>query len=358
MAKNNQGQHRNPGLGNTAMADKLSQFRPFVAQHKGVSLRKITDMLGDGEDHINVYLDCKTKLGMELSPFTIKPFVHPYFGSFRCRQGLYYFLLSVDGDEVFRNIWPNKMRAYAYANANMDDSYPNLRFHLATSLWLQIKDDQHVLKLVEENELPYDAYFYQNKRIGDQVYSTPCRPIDVANWNIRTCDIISKAVAEGVEPDFSEFIDNNAELEKHKTRISRIASTISEAPVAAPKKKKKKKKKVTPLVDVGSTASEEQSVIPSKVDETTELFHITGVPSIVAIDDVVLTNLVPVSTCGVDRDSTSEISHIDVGTFGSETTVVTSSLIELVAKFGIPNLEEEKGSQPSCVEVEQKPTES
>lgn len=267
MSKFNKDKKHNNGLGNYALGDKLRPVASNLKTKRVPEIRKVTDLGPDGEDHINVYMHCKTNLGSALSPFTVMPFVHPLFGKFGSRQGLYYYLLSKDGHEAFRTMHPSKMRVYAAELTTMGKFCANLRYHMATALWAQIKDNEEVKQKLIDNQLPFEAYYLRRQRLDDKMVSIiPSRPNSNATWITRIVVVISEALKEGVIPNFDEFIDDKESLEKLKAKITRPLT-----PPPAPKQKKEKK----PKIDVKSMEAfdQEQAVAegqPIEPAETTD----------------------------------------------------------------------------------------
>lgn len=227
---------------NPAFSDKLKGFKP---NNHVNSLPRLTDYDGDGIDHINIYHRPETPLGRILSPFNESlPFIDRFFGKFKSRQGLYNYLLSANGDEAFRTMNANYMRIYAAERANMRPYYPNLKYFMATSLWKQIKNQEEILELIKDNQLPFDAYYTHNYVEDGKVSKIKARPNSVGVWLVSIVNVISDAVKKGVEPNFDRFIDRAEELKKLEDKIvSDYVAPAEPEQKQAPKAKKQKFKK-------------------------------------------------------------------------------------------------------------------
>lgn len=279
------GSKKQNGLGNFAIADKLYSVRKSIETHNTFS-RKLVDMGLDGEDHINIYLDCNTALGKVLSPFNIKPFFHPFFGEFNSRQGLYYYLLSVDGNAAFRTMNPLAMRFYASKRANMNKFYPNLRYHMAFSLWLQVKDDIASKDLLLDNDLPFEAYFNRKYR-GDGVITwIPTRPNNIARWVVEIGEVISNAIKNNQAPDLSVFIDDQEALDKLNLKVVSRVVQVQQEPRAKPKfKNPKPAKEVKATTPVESDKTEDHSTQPT-ADEDQRDVTLENVEAEIAVEFV------------------------------------------------------------------------
>lgn len=249
MANKPQNKQRNTNFGNFALGDKLQKFSSNIKTKRVFDdVRKVTDLGPDGEDHINVYMNCKTDLGNALSPFAITPFISQFYGKFNSRQGFYYYLLSKDGHEAFRTMHPIKMRSYAAGLSTMGFFCPNLRYHMATALWSQIKGNEVVKQKLIDNQLPFEAYYLKRQKFDDLVSHIPARPNGNAVWITRIITVIANALKKGVDPVFDEFIDDKEQLERLKSKITR---PLTPPPEPKPKKEKVKKEDVGSVTQKG-----------------------------------------------------------------------------------------------------------
>lgn len=233
--KSHQAQPMNPVL-------NPDQFRPTNR------LRKLIDLIGDGDDHINIYQNPKTKLGQIFSPLVDFHFTIPLHGRFASRQGLRYYLLSIDGDEAYRRMSSNKMHSYSMARNNSEHSYPNLQFFMVQALVEQINSNPEALELILENDLPFDAYFMNRVMIQGTQNMIPTRPFD-ANQMIEVAQRISDAIKNDVDVDMSSYIDDHDRLEAMQNRILQEQLFVEENRPAPKKKKKKKTHKEGNYVD-------------------------------------------------------------------------------------------------------------
>jgi hypothetical protein len=301
--QNNQRTRSN--FGNYALGEQLQKFTPRIkTKNTFADVKKVTDLGPDGEDHINVYTNCKTELGAALSPFATTPFISPFYGKFNSRQGFYYYLLSKDGHEAFRTMQPVKMRSYAAGLSTMGFFCPNLRFHMATALWSQIKDNEIIKQKLIDNQLPFEAYYLKRQKFENVVSHIPARPNSNATWITRIVSVIANALKKGVTPVFDEFIDDKEQLERLKAKITRPLT-----PPPEPKPKKEKVKKEVTAVEALSTAvAAEQNVVP-EVDSSIPA-GVEGGPALPDDQGSSIANQQPVG-----RGLTSPIFQVDEGPY-------------------------------------------
>lgn len=232
---------------NTAMADKLKGFKgrsTYPKERNYVDeLPRLTSYDGDGLDHINIYLDPKTELGSILSPFTIRPFISPFFGRFNSRQGLYFYLLSTNGHEAFRTMDPKNMRTYARKFVSIQPFAANLKYFMTRALWLQIANNERAIELIKDNQLPFDAYYSYLHRDGAVVTKVLSRPTHNAIWMIQSVKEIVAAIKEGREPNFEQFIDRPEELSILENKFSSTYVPPEPSANSEPRPKKAKKNK-------------------------------------------------------------------------------------------------------------------
>src|ERR1700712_4173623 len=54
--------------------------------------KRVLDPEEDGKSHINIYTKGKTRLGRLLTNLADVPVTHPTYGTFRCAEGLWYYM--------------------------------------------------------------------------------------------------------------------------------------------------------------------------------------------------------------------------------------------------------------------------
>lgn len=313
------------GKPNTAMADKLSDIKDKVkvrsepkqngnndqrdarypAQTKRPLMRKVIDLGRDGEDHINVYSNCNTTLGQFFSQSNLSSFIHPFFGSFISRENLYHFLLSVDGDERLRTMKPSLVRHFVHDNGNVLDYYPNLHYHLATALWIQIKNNWGITKIIRKNELPFDAYFTLKHEHNGKYNFIPVRPYSDVGWIIEIVNIVSSAIKNNVQPNFDHLIDDEAALVRLINRVSFVERKVY---VKRPpnKKKPKFKPELKPEIvhNMGAVDTPEDLLELAKEQEALRQSPLENMAGV----DIEESNVVSTPTTSIDDDKVNETS--------------------------------------------------
>lgn len=112
----------------------------------------------DGVDYINVYSDGKTKLGRDLSNFTLSPFRHPLHGVFNSVEGYWYWLTRAD----------DRLRsAYGVEAKRLGRALPKVRefsgedFESLVKMALTAKLEQNpeIMKALVDSHLPFVHYY-------------------------------------------------------------------------------------------------------------------------------------------------------------------------------------------------------
>lgn len=299
------------GLGNFAVGDKLKNISSHIKTRRDYDdVKKVTDLGPDGEDHINVYSNCKTELGKALSPFEIKPFIHPLYGKFNSRQGFYYYLLSKDGHEAFRTMPPTvKMSKYAANLPTMGFFAVNLRYFMAEALWYQIKDNETVKQQLIDNQLPFEAYYLRRQKFDDTVSLIPSRPNANAQWITRIVTVIANALKANTVPNFDEFIDDKEQLEKLKAKIMR---PLTPPPAPKPKKEKVKKEVVT---------AEAKVEIPPGIEDDASLPVEEGMQAVEELRDAL--------NVGSNGTSIDDLANTSIAPYPGEGTTFTDPLVQI-----------------------------
>lgn len=157
----------------------------------------------EGVDHINISIQSKTRLGKILDPAYLKVINYKYIGKFNSVLSLWYWVRSPSLDDNIRRLTGRNLKMYAEANGIFNNYVPNFKAIIATATWLKVKSYPSIIKEIKELNpeiklLSYHIVKSSNLRICTNYASLI---IDIA-------DTIIKAVKDGVEPDFSLFVDN------------------------------------------------------------------------------------------------------------------------------------------------------
>jgi hypothetical protein len=151
----------------------------------------------DGIDHINIYSKAGTELGKFLSNNTKTPFRHRIFGKFKCVDGFWWYITSVERDDYIRGLdgyqLQNFKRKLTLRNVK------NFKAMVIDTIWQKIKQHQSYAKLLKESDLPLDCY-----SIND--YGVLHRPT-YYRWLLSGLEELRTALKENREPDLTFLLD-------------------------------------------------------------------------------------------------------------------------------------------------------
>lgn len=226
-----------------ALATKLSKLlekNPSFVRSAS-KLRPLNEIGADGVGHINMWYKGKTDLGKALSLDIDLPFTHPVFGRFTCLKGFWHYVVSKSHDDAYRDLTGGDLRKYA----NKDESRKVLNFRAAIlqACWIRIKSYSVIADSLKASTLPLDSYY----RFNGVDSGVPIRD-KTTEWFVEGMELIRKALKDGVEPDFTRFM-NAPEKELLADVLDDINSALAapvvpqEQLVSAKKKKHPKKKK-------------------------------------------------------------------------------------------------------------------
>lgn len=123
----------------------------------------------DGIDHINIYSKGKTELGRALSNFALTPFKYEPYGRFQSVEGFWYWYLTGQKHDQFRNLygWQAKEEGKKYRNDRVDKEgiRPEGREILLEAIRCKLRQNKHILKLLAASELPFRHYYDYNGKI-------------------------------------------------------------------------------------------------------------------------------------------------------------------------------------------------
>lgn len=133
----------------------------------------------DGVDHINIYSKGRTELGRLLTNFAHTPFVHPVYGKFESMEGFYYYLKSGGRPacEINHTLKLERLRelhgfqAKEFGRKFDRVDMPRRQWYqiLFTGLVEKVRQNQNVLEMLRESELPFVHYYLY----GAKVFAPP-----------------------------------------------------------------------------------------------------------------------------------------------------------------------------------------
>ena len=121
----------------------------------------------DGITHINIYSKGKTGLGKGLSHFAYTPFTHPYFGTFKCMEGLWFYLrngqhlLSPEKqDGNYRTLSGFDVKKYGRDFER--HIYPDFQEDILAANYQKIIQSSQLQCWITESTLPFTHYYAFN----------------------------------------------------------------------------------------------------------------------------------------------------------------------------------------------------
>jgi hypothetical protein len=148
---------------------------------------------GDGVTHINIWSRGQTRLGQELSHFSYKPFIHPFFGPFNSMEGFWYYLKSADKPDKLRRLW-------GFRAKEVGRELENVHVHgfsdiIIAANWYKIEQDFELRQMVEESTLPFDHYYLFGEDEDHQVLIRP----KGHEWLVQGFEQIRTSIKNGEE---------------------------------------------------------------------------------------------------------------------------------------------------------------
>lgn len=158
---------------------------------------------GEGEDHINISIQSKTKIGKIFDPAYLKVINYKHVGKFNSVLSIWYWVRSDDLDDNIRRLTGYKLKKYAEAKGIFGKYVPNFKAIIAYATWLKVKSYPGLIKEIKELNpeiklLSYHSVKSSNLRVCSNYAALI---IEIANE-------IIKAVRESREPDFNKFVDS------------------------------------------------------------------------------------------------------------------------------------------------------
>ena len=152
---------------------------------------------GDGVDHINIWLQGATELGVCLSFDSQIPFTHSIFGEFTVFTGFWHYIKTTERDDLLRGMWGRRLDEYSKRLTRC--IVPNFQAIILDANWQRIQQHPVLMKAMEESTLPFDSY-----SINPDTHLWKRAPY--YNWFIAGCEETRKALKENRAPDWSKFL--------------------------------------------------------------------------------------------------------------------------------------------------------
>jgi hypothetical protein len=186
--------------------------------------RDVMTLLEDGVDHINIWSSATTDMGSVLDHAGPLSLNHSVFGYFDTMTAFWYYIQSEERDDRIRGMQP--LAAYRFGKMMTSRRVINFRAIIADSNWQRIKSKPLLIKMLEQSDLPFDAYRVNNET------GLRTRP-PFFGWLLWSFEEIRKAIKENREPNFSSLLDrrNTDIYEFAVVRPQKVSVTESVKPV-------------------------------------------------------------------------------------------------------------------------------
>lgn len=148
---------------NHGNSKKPSNFGKFVPKDIKVVTSVTINELDDGKTHINISFNGKTKLGQALDFYYFSPINIPDLGSFNCIGGLQHFLMSSPYDERLRTAAGRTCRELG--KSIQAKPIPGLKNIIAEATWYKVCQNEALMNMVLESDLPFHAYYVKENNI-------------------------------------------------------------------------------------------------------------------------------------------------------------------------------------------------
>lgn len=157
----------------------------------------------EGEDHINISLQSKTKLGRLLDPGYCMNLEYPHIGKFKSVLALGYWLRSEDLDDTIRTLSGSKLKQYAKDHDLYSKRVPNYTAIVAKATWLRVSSREDIIEEIKNLPDNIDLLSYSIHKTSNLRITTNYAPMVVAI----TKEII-RAVKANSEPNLDMFIQD------------------------------------------------------------------------------------------------------------------------------------------------------
>lgn len=117
----------------------------------------------DGEEHINIYTKGKTRLGRLLTNLSELPVTHPVYGTFRCAEGLWYYLKTGCKHENLRALSGFEAKKYGRTLEVVWNKHMQEDFWIAAKS--KVMNDQELFGLFVSSDLPFEHYYLYGTKV-------------------------------------------------------------------------------------------------------------------------------------------------------------------------------------------------
>lgn len=159
----------------------------------------------EGEDHINVSLQSKTKLGRLFDPGYCLNLEYPHIGKFKSILALGYWLRSPDLNDSIRTLSGSKLKNYVKDHDLHGKRVPNYTAIVAKATWLRVSARPDVIEEIKNLPDDIDILSYSVHKTSNLRITTNYAPMVVAI----TKEII-RAIKADEEPNLDMFVQDKS----------------------------------------------------------------------------------------------------------------------------------------------------
>lgn len=179
------------------------------------SLPSLESLIGEGVDHINIYINGESELGKMLSHSYRMSINHSVFGRFSTMESFWYYIQSEHRNDEFRVLHGSALRKLFRKTPSK--TVPSFKAIIMDANWQKIKHYK-LEQMIADTSLPFDIYYIKNDS------NLKIRPT-FAKWLLAGFEEIRRAIKEDREPDFTFLLDKGNDslesaldsLHSHKT---------------------------------------------------------------------------------------------------------------------------------------------
>lgn len=184
-----------------SLRDQLQSHGVLLIKTQGLPSHP-SQWKGDGVDHINVAMNAATQIGKWLNGRNSHTFQHPILGQFRTIENLSLFIRSeshADSIRMMENF--SKIRDLISRSGGLRKMTPNYRAIMVDSVYIRVLQNEALMKLIIDSELPFDSYSVNPATMLRQRFE-PAAFLCAGYTEIRN------ALKERRSPSLLRFLDN------------------------------------------------------------------------------------------------------------------------------------------------------
>lgn len=152
--------------------------------------------INEGVDHINIYSKSRTVLGRQLSNFQKSPFNHPKDGKFMSVEGYWYWYLTGQDVDDFRQLFGFKAKELGKKileerKINKDQMLLGFQEDVLEAIRCKLRQNRYILMNLISTDLPLEHYYFYGKIDNCKVHR-----LEQYNWITEEIERIRKVTQE------------------------------------------------------------------------------------------------------------------------------------------------------------------